>query len=103
MERIIRDLKDGIKALLRTPGFALVAVMTLGLGIGAAVTTFSVMQAVLWRPLPYPHADRLMMLNADLNARRKVGVAPLEEIEIENSSRTIDAVASLSGVNANLN
>ena len=102
MQKSIRDLRDGLLSLKRAPGFTVVAVLTLGLGIGAAVSTFSVMQAVLWRPLPYPNAGRLMMLDADLNTRRNAGVAPLEEIEIDSRSNTIEAVATLSGVNANL-
>ena len=57
-----RMLKDAMRSLRRTPGFVLVVVLTLGLGIGTSVTTFTVMQGVLWKPLPYPGAERLVLL-----------------------------------------
>ena len=66
----MRDLWNGLRTLFRAPGFTLVVILTLGLGIGASVTTFSVMQAVLWRPLPYPEADRLVLLDSTLNNRK---------------------------------
>jgi len=55
-----RDLRHTLRALARTPGFAVVVVLTLGLGIGAATAVFSVVNAVVLRPLNAPHADRLV-------------------------------------------
>jgi putative ABC transport system permease protein len=66
------------------------------------VTTFSVLQAVLWRPLPYPDADRLVFVNADYHNRQNRGVAPLEVRQLMERSRTLDAIAVVSGVSANL-
>src|SRR5688572_27848020 len=98
----MRELRDGLRSVTRAPGFSLVVVLTLGLGIGAAVTTFSVMQAVLWRPLPYPDAGRLVLLDAATDKRRNVGIAPLERREFQERARTLDRIAVVSGVNANL-
>jgi putative ABC transport system permease protein len=98
----MKSLRDGLRSVGRAPGFAFVVCLTLGLGIGAAVTTFSVMQAVLWRALPYPDANRLVLLDATLNNRRNVGVAPLEMRELRARATTIDRIAAVSGVNANL-
>ena len=56
-------LKDALRSLKRTPGFVSVVVLTLGLGIGTSVTTFTVLQGVLWKPLPYPGAERLVLLD----------------------------------------
>jgi hypothetical protein len=78
---LLRDAGYGLRQMARTPGFSLVVVLTLALGIGASVTTFSVMHAVLWRALPYPDAERLVLLDATLGTR-SAGVAPLEIREI---------------------
>ncbi len=56
------DLVYALRGLLRNPGFALAAILTLALGIGAVTSIFSVADAVLLRPLPYPHQDRLVMV-----------------------------------------
>ena len=97
-----RMLKDALRSLKRTPGFVLVVVLTLGLGIGTSVTTFTVLQGVLWKPLPYPNAERLVLLDAEWNGSRHRGVAPLEIRDLKANSRTLDAIAVVSGVPANL-
>ena len=56
------DLRGGWRVLRRAPGFSLLAVLTLGLGLGATVAMFSVVNAVLLRPLPFPEPDRLVRL-----------------------------------------
>jgi putative ABC transport system permease protein len=58
----MNDLKFAFRQLLRNPGFTIVAVLTLALGIGANTAIFSFVNAILLRPLPYPHADRLAMV-----------------------------------------
>ena len=57
-----QDIVFGVRMLRRQPGFTAVAIFALALGIGATTAIFSVVDAVLWRPLPYPHADRVMSL-----------------------------------------
>ena len=59
-----RDFWHAARSLRRTPGFAAVTIVTLALAIGANAAIFSVVDAVLIRPLPYPHADRLLYLAA---------------------------------------
>ena len=60
LEDVWRDLRVGGRALLRAPGFSVIVILTLALGIGATTAIFSVVNAVLLRPLPYPRADRIV-------------------------------------------
>jgi putative ABC transport system permease protein len=62
MDTLFQDLRHAIRMLLRSPGFTLVALFSLALGISATTTIFSAIDAILLRPLPYPASDRLVSI-----------------------------------------
>jgi len=62
METLFKDIRFGVRSLLKRRGFTSIAVLTLALGIGACTAIFSVVDGVLLRSLPYPEAERLVEL-----------------------------------------
>src|SRR5262245_60058624 len=77
------DLKFAFRQLLKNPGFTVVAVLTLALGIGANTAIFTFVNAILLRPLPYKDADRLVLLYENYPATgwfRNAVAAPLLEV-----------------------
>ena len=77
LEELVKDVRYGFRQLGKNPGFAAMAILTLGLGIGSNTAIFSVINGVLLKPLPYEHGDRLVLLqqSAPLNNQPTVGVS----------------------------
>lgn len=96
MDLWIRDFKLAARALLRAPGFTLVVVATLALAIGANATIFSVVNAVLLEPLPYPNADRLVHIGGTApgtDQPAELGIPDELYFEIRESAPALEDVA----------
>jgi putative ABC transport system permease protein len=104
LETIWQDLRFGLRVLRRNPGFTAVAALTLALGIGGTAVVFSLLDAVLLRPLPYPHSERLFRL-FPLEGKRKRGVEQASYADFrdwQRQSRTFESLAAYGGDSLNL-
>ncbi|MGD0127564.1 MAG: ABC transporter permease, partial [Terriglobia bacterium] len=104
LETLWHDLRFGIRMLRRSPGFTAVAAITLALGIGGTAVVFSLLDAVLLRPLPYPHSERLFRL-FPLEGKRKRGVEQASYADFrdwQRQTRTFDSLAAYQGSSMNL-
>jgi putative ABC transport system permease protein len=101
---IRQDLVYALRVLRKRPAFALIAILTLALGIGANTTIFSLIDAVLLRPLPYPHPDRLLSLWASYPASQgqpDIFSAP-NYLDLAAQTKTLEAVGSWDNANFTL-
>jgi predicted permease len=99
LETLWQDLRYGVRVLRKNKGFAAVAVLTLALGIGANTAIFSVVNAAILRPLPYPHPQRLTILWGNVKRARveRRGASYPDYLDWRGQARSFDAMAAFSG------
>jgi putative ABC transport system permease protein len=94
MEALVGNVRYAVRVLLRTPVFTLIAVLTLALGIGANSVVFSAMDAILWQPLGFPDADRLVAVNQSIPNAPISNTAP---VRLEEWNEQSTAFAAITG------
>ena len=99
-----QDLKYGLRGLAKNPGYAALAILTLGLGIGANTAIFSVINGVLLKPLPYEHGERLVVVrqSAPLSGQNQVGVAIAEYFDYRDQAQVFDGLVEYHQMNFDL-
>ncbi len=102
LDQLLADVRFGLRMLRKNPGFTAVAVLTLALGIGANAAVFSVVYAVLLRPLPYKESSSLIVLNETTPMVGTVSVSYPNFLDWRNQSRTFLEMAAVRGVGFNL-
>ena len=93
LEVLGRDLRYAARTLLRTPGFTVVAMLVMAIGIGASVSLFTVIHSVLLRPLPFPHPDRLVAIYSQDAVWSHNTVAPGDFYDWQNASHGYEQMA----------
>jgi predicted permease len=105
LESIWQDVRYGVRVLAKDPGFTLIAILTLALGIGASTAIFSVVHHVLLRPLPFPQPDQLVRVweaNPKRGYRRNV-VNPLNFLDWHEHNTSFGPMAAVAGFSAIVN
>jgi len=102
-ENLLHDVRYAVRMLLRSPGFSFIAIATMALGIGATTAIYSVIDATLQHPLPYPNPGELVRVEDDLPGvgAQGVGISVPEWRDLESSG--IFQSASITGTGANVN
>jgi predicted permease len=104
MDTVFADMRHAIRTLARTPGFAIITILTLALGIGANTAIFSVVNAVILRPLGYPRPERLMYISSQFPQMGfdQFWVSPPEYFELKERAKSFSAIGAFSAGNVNL-
>ncbi len=91
MENVLKDFRYGCRMLWKNPGYTLIAVLTLALGIGANAAVFSVVNALLLRPMPYPEFERITYVwNSDTKGQEKFSVSPHNYTDLRTRNQSFE-------------
>src|SRR4030095_10474220 len=97
MQTLWQDLRYGARMLSKQPGFTLIAALTLSLGIGANTAIFSVVNAVLLRPLPYPDPGRLVYVREVGSKGGQMALAGPNFADLQERNQSLEAIAIAAG------
>lgn len=97
-----KDLHLGVRSLLKSPGFTLVAILTLGLGIGANTSMFTMMNGIVNKPLPYPGVGQLVRLYRETKQKADGHIAPADFLDFQRAFEGRDALAAYTPASASL-
>src|SRR5882672_860604 len=92
MQKIWQDLRYGARMLLKSPAITFVVILALALGIGANTAIFSVVDAVLLRPLPYEDSDRLVFLNETSKVMDEISISYPNFIDWRNQNHVFEKI-----------
>jgi putative ABC transport system permease protein len=95
MRSFFQDVRYSLRTLTQKPGFTAIAILTLALGIGAATAMFSVVDAVLLRPLPFPSQNQLLHANGKFALSDEAGVSPPDFEDYRATARTLQQFAAI--------
>jgi putative ABC transport system permease protein len=95
LRSFLQDARHGFRLLTRNKSFALTAIVTLAVGIGANTAIFSVVHGILLKPLPYPHADRLAIIWTGLAEERRAPASKYELLQMRQNSHAFEEIAGI--------
>ncbi|HWF89357.1 MAG TPA: ABC transporter permease [Pyrinomonadaceae bacterium] len=102
MDSIIKDIRYGVRGLLKHPGFTAIVVITLALGIGASTAIFSIVNSVVLRRLPYRTADRIVAIQELNEAGKRVQVTSANFLDWRAQSTVFEQLAAIKTTTTNL-
>ena len=95
MDQLLRDIRYGIRGLWKRPGFTAISLLALALGIGANTAIFSLVNAVLVRPLPFDQPDRLVWVWGNIRqGGNRASVSPLDYLDYRQQNTTFEHFAA---------
>jgi putative ABC transport system permease protein len=96
VERPLKDLRFALRLLAKSPGFSILAIVTLGLGIGANTSIFSALNSIMLKPLPYPDGARLESIFRSTAQNSEGGISPADFLDLQREMHSYGEIAGYS-------